>query len=140
AQPRKFTFTNATGAVLAGYHWPAAAGQGPRSDSATAEAGPAPGGGRAPLIMIHGFSEHARRHGAPAQAAAAAGHDVFGFDQEGHGDSTGPRAEVAGFTSTRAAVAALSDRAARQEGAVSCRAPPRPVLFGHCMGGLVALD
>jgi len=140
AQPRKFTFTTATGAVLAGYHWPAAAGQEPRSDSATAEAGPAPGGGRAPLIMIHGFGEHARRHGALAQAAAAAGHDVFGFDQEGHGESPGPRAVVAGFTSARAAVAALSDRAARQEGVGSGRAPPRPVLFGHSMGGLVALD
>lgn len=135
-QPQRFTFSSPTGAVLVGYHWPAVTG----AEAAPPDAPQA----LAPLIMVHGFGEHARRHGVLAQAAAVAGHDVYAFDQEGHGESAGKRAMVSGYESALAAIADLNDRATRGDvGGASRDAgaahAPRPILFGHSMGGAMAL-
>ena len=119
-EPRRFTFSNPTGASLVGYHWQAAAAAPPA----------------VPLIIVHGFGEHARRHSRLARAAAAAGHDVYGFDQAGHGESPGARAIVDGYGPALAAIAALVQRAA----APGQGHAARPVLFGHSMGGAIALE
>ena len=118
-EPERFTFATPGGATLVGYHWPAATSH--DSDGAV----------RSPLVMVHGFGEHARRHSALAMAAAAAGHDVYGFDQEGHGESPGRRALVAGYGPAMAAVGALLDRVTGSG---------KAVLFGHSMGGAIALS
>ena len=125
SEPSRFTLTTSAGASLVGYHWPAAAPDG------SPPLGGSSRGGRLPLVMVHGFGEHARRHSGLAEAAAAAGHDVFGFDQAGHGESPGRRAVVPGYGPAIAAVEALLDHAA---GAGSA------VLFGHSMGGAIALS
>jgi len=130
AEPQRFSFSTSTGARLVGYRWPA--GSAPLPAPSDAQAGPGP------LIMVHGFGEHARRHGGLARAAAAAGRDVYAFDQEGHGESPGKRAIVKGYASALAAIAALVDRrAGGDDGAVHVG---RPVLFGHSTGGAIALD
>ncbi|RFC63051.1 alpha/beta fold hydrolase [Fulvimarina endophytica] len=95
---------------------------------------------RGVVIVFHGLAEHAGRYG--ALAARLAGEDlaVFAHDHRGHG-------------STSAADAPLR-RFARRDGASKvvrdCRAvfdharetvPGRPIfVFGHSMGGLIALN
>lgn len=133
-QPQRFTFATSSDAALAGYHWPAGSGS---ASAATRPGSTEQGRGQpalAPLIVVHGFAEHARRHAGLAEAAAAAGHAVYSFDQRGHGESEGARAVVAGYEGALAAVAALVDRATGPAGS-----GPRPLLFGHSMGGAIAL-
>src|SRR5690606_32889623 len=103
-------------APLAGYHWTAA---GPET--------------RRPVVVVHGFAEHARRHGELASALSMAGHPVWALDLPGHGESPGPRAVVAGYDDAVAAVGALVERAGREA------SDGEPVLFGHSMGGAIAL-
>lgn len=120
SEPSRFTFEPPNGGPLVGYHWPAV------RTAQDASAGPRP-----PLVMVHGFGEHARRHAGLAAAAAAAGHEVYGFDQAGHGESPGRRAVVSGYGPAVAAVGALLDRAAGAGTAL---------LYGHSMGGAIALS
>lgn len=89
--------------------------------------------GKPALVIVHGFAEHARRHAELATAASAAGHEVWALDLPGHGESPGPRAVVDGYRESLEAVSALVGRASREPAAVA------PVLFGHSMGGAIAL-
>lgn len=93
---------------------------------------PAVDDGRLPLIIVHGFAEHARRHSELAAAAQEAGHSVIAVDLHGHGESTGPRGVVAGYDAAVRAVHALVDLVEQDSGR-------KPVLFGHSMGGAIAL-
>lgn len=123
-EAQRFTFSSREGTALAGYHWPVAA---PR--------------GAAPLVIVHGYGEHARRHAVMARAAVAAGHPVYAFDQAGHGESQGQRAVIKGYEPALEAIAALVQRAAT-DAAVDAGADQsvRPVLFGHSAGGAMALE
>lgn len=147
AEPHAFAFSAGSGAPLAGYHWQAASGSAATRSAAARSA--------APVIMVHGYAEHARRHAGLAQAAAGAGHDVYGFDLQGHGASPGPRAIVDGYGPALAAVSALVKRAADGVGSgdrfgsadrvgsadqAGAGRSVRPVLFGHSMGGAIALE
>lgn len=87
---------------------------------------------RSPLVIVHGYAEHAGRHGLLARSASAAGHEVFALDLQGHGRSPGQRALVRSYAPLVAAVSALVDHATSATGS-------RPALFGHSMGGAVAL-
>ena len=104
------------GEALAAYRWPAA------------------GAARGALLVLHGYAEHALRHGGLATAAAAAGLDVWAFDQRNHGRSPGAvRGSVDGFEATLGDVAVLRERAL-------AASPGLPTfLFGHSMGGAIAL-
>lgn len=90
---------------------------------------------RGVLLMLHGYAEHAERHAGLASAAAASGLDVWAFDQRNHGNSPGAvRGSVPGFGLTLGDVAALQQLASEE-------APQKPVfLFGHSMGGAIALN
>lgn len=89
-------------------------------------------GAARPLVVVHGYAEHAMRHRRLAEAGAGAGHTVIAVDLPGHGRSAGPRALVRSYeplvAAVRAAVAAAFEAGAG-----------RPALFGHSMGGAVAL-
>ncbi len=88
--------------------------------------------GAVPLVIVHGYAEHAGRHGRLAVAAEVAGHTVYAVDLPGHGRSLGRRAFVESYTPFTATVGALVARATADHAR-------RPALFGHSMGGAVAL-
>lgn len=85
------------------------------------------------LIIVHGYAEHATRHIDLARSAMEVGYDVFAPDLRGHGKSPGARGSVPGFEQ---AIADLSELFRTARGAN----PGLPVLlFGHSMGGAIAL-
>jgi acylglycerol lipase len=108
--------TGPTGNVLATRHWPAS--------------------GRrklASLLIVHGLGEHSGRYDHVARRLAARGIDVHGFDLRGFGASGGRRAWVDRWPSYHDDVEARLLH-------VRELARGRPVvLYGHSMGGLVAL-
>ena len=87
---------------------------------------------RLPLVIVHGYAEHAERHSLLSGAAAAAGHEVFALDLPGHGRSAGQRGLVRSYEPLVAVVSALLGRVSTDTGTL-------PALFGHSMGGAVAL-
>ncbi len=84
------------------------------------------------LVLLHGLGEHVGRHQALAAFFATRGFTVHAFDHRGHGRSDGPRGGL------RTATDLIDDTAAIVD---ACGTSPTvPVLlFGHSMGGLVAL-
>lgn len=87
----------------------------------------------ATMLMVHGLAEHCGRYEHVGAQLAAAGIDTHAFDQRGFGGSGGPRASVDRWSQ-------LHDDLEERLAAVRSLAPSRPLaLFGHSMGGLVAL-
>lgn len=94
---------------------------------------PANGPAWATVLLVHGLGEHAGRHSRTAEGLAAAGLEVHAYDQRGFGASAGRRAYVTSWSELHA------DLATRLH-AVRAAHPNLPtVLFGHSLGGLVAL-
>lgn len=114
-----FVLESFDGEQLAGYHW----------RTAPEERAP-----RGVLLMLHGYAEHAGRHERLAAAAAEAGFHVWSFDQRNHGNSPGAvRGSVDGYEPALADLAALQAHARERSGALPT------FLFGHSMGGAIAL-
>lgn len=94
---------------------------------------PAVGTARAHLLLIHGIAEHAGRHAQVASRFASAGIDVHAFDLRGFGASSGRRAYVEHWSQ-------FHDDVEDQLAAIRGEAGAVPVvLYGHSMGGLIAL-
>jgi alpha-beta hydrolase superfamily lysophospholipase len=90
---------------------------------------PASGPATATMLIVHGMAEHCGRWDHVGEFFAAAGFDVRGFDLRGHGESDGPRLDVAGFDDY------VDDLA---EIVAEVRDDDLPlVVYGHSMGGLV---
>ena len=94
---------------------------------------PAVGRVRAHLLLIHGIAEHAGRHAHVATRFAQAGIETHAFDLRGFGASSGRRAYLDRWSQYHDDV---EDQLAAIR-AVSGRLPV--VLYGHSMGGLIAL-
>ena len=93
-------------------------------------ASPAP---RARVVLVHGIAEHATRHRHVAQRLADAGIETNAADLRGFGASDGPRAFVERWS-------LYHDDLEDQIAAARAASPSSPVvLFGHSMGGLIAL-
>ncbi|WP_103019353.1 alpha/beta hydrolase [Salinibacter altiplanensis] len=91
--------------------------------------GPPP---KAHVLLVHGYAEHCGRYDHVAEALVAQDAAVHAYDQRGHGRSEGKRAYVEHFGQYLADLDAFRLHVA----------PPDDVpvfLFGHSMGGLVAL-
>ncbi len=87
----------------------------------------------AALLLVHGLAEHCGRYEHVGAQLANAGIDAHGYDQRGFGGSGGPRASVERWSQ-------LHDDLEERLVAVRSIAPARPLaLFGHSMGGLIAL-
>jgi acylglycerol lipase len=87
----------------------------------------------AAMLMVHGLAEHCGRYEHVGAQFARAGLDVHGFDLRGFGGSGGPRASIDRWSQ-------FHDDLEERLAAVRSIAPGRPlVLFGHSMGGLIAL-
>ena len=85
------------------------------------------------VLLIHGIAEHAERHAQVASSFAQAGIETHAYDLRGFGGSAGRRAYVGRWLDYHDDV---EDRLA----AVRAVARGLPVvLYGHSMGGLIAL-
>jgi alpha-beta hydrolase superfamily lysophospholipase len=87
----------------------------------------------ASMVLVHGLAEHSGRYEHVGAQLAAAGIDTYASDQRGFGGSGGPRASVERWSQ-------LHDDLEERLVAVRSVAPARPVvLYGHSLGGLIAL-
>lgn len=94
---------------------------------------PADGEAWASMLIVHGLAEHCGRYEHVGAQFARSGIDVHGFDLRGFGGSGGPRASIDRWSQ-------LHDDLEERLVAVRSIAPARPlVLFGHSLGGLIAL-
>ena len=101
---------------------------------------PAVGRRRAILQICHGLGEYSGRYRPFAEFMADRGFEVYAHDHRGHGLTKAPDAvqgrfaEKGGVDTVIADVAAVTDHAKAEH-------PGLPVLlFGHSMGGLIALN
>lgn len=118
--PSRETFRTADGVDLVLHRWSPENEDDPRSQRGT-------------CVLVHGYAEHALRYAPFAQALLAVGIGVLGMDLRGHGASPGVRADVPSFEALAGDVAALLTQAKRERPALPV------VLFGHSLGGAVAL-
>lgn len=95
------------------------------------------GSPRGVAVIVHGYADHCGRYREVANVLAGDGWGVLGFDQRGHGRSTGRRGYVDRFTDYLDDL----DAARRQARALGDEAglPAHDVLVGHSNGGLIAL-
>ena len=92
------------------------------------------------LQICHGLGEHSGRYRAFAEFMAAHGFVVFAHDHRGHGLTTAPDAPQGRFAQMDGVTQVICDVKAVTEHALE-RHPGLPVfLFGHSMGGLIALN
>ncbi|MGD0810816.1 MAG: lysophospholipase [Acidimicrobiales bacterium] len=82
-----------------------------------------------PVVIVHGFGEHASRYDYLARALAGAGRSTFAFDLAGHGRSDGRRALVESVSAALADIDRLVGEATSNS---------KAVLLGHSMGGAFA--
>ena len=94
---------------------------------------PAVGTPRAHLLLVHGIAEHAGRYGHVGTQLARAGISTHAFDQRGFGRSGGHRAYVDRWSQ-------YHDDVEDRLNEVRSAADGLPVvLYGHSMGGLIAM-
>ncbi|HET9852707.1 MAG TPA: alpha/beta hydrolase [Candidatus Limnocylindrales bacterium] len=87
----------------------------------------------AAMLTVHGLAEHCGRYEHVGAQLARGGLDVHGFDLRGFGGSGGARASIDRWSQHH-------DDLEERLSAVRSIAPARPlVLFGHSLGGLIAL-
>jgi acylglycerol lipase len=94
---------------------------------------PAVGTPRAHLLLVHGIAEHAGRYGHVGTRLARAGISTHAFDQRGFGRSGGHRAYVDRWSQYH------DDVEDRLNDVRSAAGGLPVVLYGHSMGGLIAL-
>lgn len=89
---------------------------------------------RAVVAIVHGLGEHGGRYGTIANRLVPAGYKLYAFDHRGHGRSPGPRGHVNRWQDFREDVRAFLTLIRKQEAG-------KPLfLFGHSLGGLIALN
>lgn len=95
---------------------------------------------RGVLQVNHGISEHAGRYERFAMFMARQGFHVYVHDHRGHGLTRAPDAAPGHFAARNGAEVVLSDVAAIHA-LITSNHPGLPVIvFGHSMGGLIALN
>ena len=88
---------------------------------------------RGVVLLVHGLGEHVGRYDALARRLNAWGFAVRGYDQFGHGESSGPRG---GLTTDMRLLEDLADLVDATRARSLAGVPL--VVLGHSMGGLVA--
>jgi alpha-beta hydrolase superfamily lysophospholipase len=84
------------------------------------------------IVLVHGFGEHSGRYHELTEFLFQRGLDITGFDQRGHGRSSGPRGHVNRFTDYERDLSRVIE-------SVIARGPRRLFLVAHSMGGLITL-
>lgn len=101
---------------------------------------PCANGARGIVLICHGLAEHSRRYEAFAIALSARGYHVYAHDHRGHGETTAPDAALGSFARKGGASKVIADVMAMRELAVQSHPGLPVILFGHSMGGLIALN
>lgn len=86
---------------------------------------------RGSVLIVHGLGEHIGRYEHVAAALTEAGWYVSGYDQRGHGRSSGRRGSIAHPDDLLRDLGLVVD-------VVRARHPGPLVLVGHSLGGLIA--
>ncbi len=95
---------------------------------------------RAVVQVNHGLAEHAARYARFADFLGGQGCHVYAHDHRGHGFTRAPDAPPGRFAAADGGAKVLADVAAVHD-LIAARHPGLPVIvFGHSMGGLIALD
>ncbi len=89
-------------------------------------------GARGAVLLVHGLGEHGGRHAPLARWLNARGYAARSYDQRGHGRTPGQRGALRRSDDLLTDLATVYADYARDQ-------PVAPLLFGHSMGGLVAL-
>lgn len=101
-----------------------------------------PAGGEAKGIVhiLHGLAEHSARYGDFAATLAAAGYHVYAHDHRGHGHTVAKDAPPRAFGQGDGGPRLVLDDIASVHARIAEAHPDLPlVLFGHSMGGTIAL-
>ena len=112
---------------------------------APAGSGPGTAGSRGVVVIVHGYCEHRGRYRHVAEHLNRSGYHVLVGDLRGHGGSEGERGFVWRFSDYSDDITAFLREAAQvftdkdKEGGGGEPAQ-RPILLGHSMGGLVAMQ
>ena len=85
------------------------------------------------VLIVHGLGDHSGRFRTFGRWLALHGLEARALDLRGHGRSSGRRGHAEGFDRLLADVERLGDRADEEAGSLPT------VVFGHSLGGLVAL-
>ena len=100
----------------------------------------ADGPARAVVQINHGLAEHAARYARFADFLAGRGYHVYAHDHRGHGSTKAPDAPLGRFGNVDGAAKVIADAGAVHD-LIAAEHPGIPViLFGHSMGGLIALN
>jgi alpha-beta hydrolase superfamily lysophospholipase len=114
--------TSPTGARLAVHHLPAATEP------------------RGIVVICHGLAEHSRRYEAFAQQLAQRGYHVYAYDHRGHGETIAPDTDLGRFARRDGAAKVIADVMGMRDLAKQNHPGLPIILFGHSMGGLIALN
>jgi alpha-beta hydrolase superfamily lysophospholipase len=101
---------------------------------------PAAGDGRGVAVINHGLAEHAARYSRFAKALSAAGFHVYAHDHRGHGATTAPGVSLGSFAAENGWQRVLDDTLDVRVHAESQHPVLPLLLFGHSMGGLIAMN
>ena len=100
----------------------------------------AEGPARAAVQINHGLAEHAARYARFADFLAGRGFHTYAHDHRGHGFTTARDAPQGRFAASGGGAKVVSDVVAVHD-IIANRHPGLPVIvFGHSMGGLIALN
>lgn len=95
---------------------------------------------RGVIQINHGLAEHAARYGRFAEAMSERGFHVYAHDHRGHGGTKAPGVPQGMFARKDGAAEVIADVSAVHEH-IAAGHPGLPVIvFGHSMGGLIALN
>jgi alpha-beta hydrolase superfamily lysophospholipase len=100
---------------------------------------PAEGDAEAIVLILHGLAEHSGRYGLFAAFLASRGYHVYAHDHRGHGRTTAPDAPRGRFAQKDGVGLVLADVMAVRDFAVAAHPGLPVILFGHSMGGMIAM-
>lgn len=101
---------------------------------------PSANGARGVVLICHGLAEHSRRYEAFAIALSERGYHVYAHDHRGHGETTAPDAALGSFARKDGTSKVIADVMAMRDLAMQSHPGLPAILFGHSMGGLIALN
>lgn len=95
---------------------------------------------RGVVLVCHGLAEHAGRYGRFAETMAARGYHLYAHDHRGHGQTRAGDAPQGQFARRDGIAKVMLDVIAMRDLAVAAHPGLPVILFGHSMGGLIALN